>query len=80
MDFHYFSSKTKKKCLAKNPKGKRLVRGRPWLMGRCANHGGLSTGPKTKEGRERIAQAIGRARVLNRTSFEPSSVVCLRTD
>ena len=25
--------------------------------GRCANHGGLSTGPKTPEGRQRIAEA-----------------------
>jgi len=39
--------------------------------GRCKNHGGLSTGPKTPEGREAIAQAMrqrmasgGRAVVL----------------
>jgi hypothetical protein len=25
--------------------------------GRCPNHGGMSTGPRTKAGRERIAQA-----------------------
>ena len=25
--------------------------------GRCANHGGLSTGPRTKEGRARISHA-----------------------
>ena len=25
--------------------------------GRCRNHGGLSSGPKTAEGRERIAEA-----------------------
>lgn len=37
---------------------------RPWLpgpSGRCRNHGGLSTGPKTPEGRARIA-AAARAR------------------
>lgn len=28
--------------------------------GRCANHGGLSTGPKTEAGRERIRQALKR--------------------
>lgn len=27
---------------------------------RCANHGGLSAGPKTAEGRERIAEALRR--------------------
>ena len=39
--------------------------------GRCKNHGGLSTGPKTQEGRQAIAQATrqrmasgGRMRVL----------------
>lgn len=26
--------------------------------GRCKNHGGLSTGPKTKEGRQAIARAM----------------------
>jgi hypothetical protein len=39
--------------------------------GRCKNHGGMSTGPKTQEGRQAIAQATrqrmtseGRIRVL----------------
>ena len=39
--------------------------------GRCKNHGGMSTGPKTQEGRQAIAQATrqrmtseGRTRVL----------------
>ena len=56
MDFLYFSSKTKQKCLAKTRKGTPCQR-KALANGRCANHGGLSTGPKTKEGRERIAQA-----------------------
>ena len=41
------------------------------LNGRCKNHGGMSTGPKTPEGRKAIAEAArlrmasgGRMRVL----------------
>jgi len=30
---------------------------RPMANGRCPNHGGRSTGPKTADGRARIAQA-----------------------
>jgi hypothetical protein len=46
-----------KTCDAKTRTGKPCKR-RP-ISGRrrCRNHGGLSTGPKTPEGRERIAQA-----------------------
>jgi hypothetical protein len=28
-----------------------------WKSGRCKHHGGLSTGPKTAEGKQRIAEA-----------------------
>ena len=41
------SSRTKKQCRAPAMKGKRV----------CRTHGGLSTGPKTAEGRARCAQA-----------------------
>lgn len=44
---------------------------KPMRNGRCKNHGGMSTGPKTSEGRQAIAQATrkrmasgGRMRVL----------------
>ena len=35
----------------------RPVSGPPCEFGRCPNHGGLSTGPRTKAGRARIAKA-----------------------
>ena len=38
------------------------------VNGRCRMHGGLSTGPKTEEGRQRIAES-NRARRRN-TNFE----------
>jgi hypothetical protein len=41
------SSRTKKQCRAPAMKGKRV----------CRTHGGLSTGPKTPEGRARCAKA-----------------------
>ena len=42
-----YSSRTKKQCRAPALDGKRV----------CRTHGGLSTGPKTPEGRARCAQA-----------------------
>lgn len=56
MDMLYFKPKPKKKCGAKTRKGKPCQR-TALANGRCQNHGGLSTGPKTKEGRKRIAEA-----------------------
>ena len=43
-------------CGARTRKGTPCQR-RAYGNGRCRNHGGLSTGPKTPEGRERIADA-----------------------
>ena len=45
------------KCLAKTRRGTACQK--PPLLGktRCRFHGGLSTGPRTKEGKARIAQA-----------------------
>ncbi len=44
------------RCGAKTRRGTSCVR--PALEnGRCPNHGGLSTGPRTKAGRKRIAAA-----------------------
>jgi hypothetical protein len=40
-------TRTGRPCIAKPVPGKK----------RCRNHGGLSTGPRTAEGRERIGQA-----------------------
>lgn len=39
-------------CGAKTRKGTPCRRYDIWRSGRCALHGGLSTGPKTPEGRE----------------------------
>ena len=44
-------------CGAKTRKG-RSCKAKPVLhKGRCRMHGGLSTGPRTEEGRERVAEA-----------------------
>src|SRR5262245_26672563 len=44
------------KCTARTRRGTSCIR-RALANGRCLNHGGLSTGPKTNEGRDRIAAA-----------------------
>jgi hypothetical protein len=43
-------------CSAQTRAGHACKR-RPLANGRCTNHGGLSTGPKTADGRARIAEA-----------------------
>jgi hypothetical protein len=44
-------------CCAKTRSGTSCKRRGLGRGGRCANHGGLSTGPRTLEGRQRIAEA-----------------------
>ncbi len=44
------------RCGAKTRKGLACQR-QAWKNGRCPNHGGLSTGPKTKARKARIAKA-----------------------
>jgi hypothetical protein len=46
-----------KRCGAKTRKGTPCMRREIWLKGRCRNHGGLSTGPKTEEGLRRSIAA-----------------------
>jgi hypothetical protein len=46
-----------KRCGAKNRRGE-PCRCPAMRNGRCRLHGGLSTGPKTKEGLDRIKQAL----------------------
>ena len=48
-----YSRSTKRPCIAK-----------ALSNGRCRNHGGLSTGPKTLEGKKRIAEATHK-RMIN---------------
>jgi hypothetical protein len=45
-----------KRCGARTRLGRPCIR-KALSNGRCPNHGGLSTGPKTEAGRRRIAQA-----------------------
>lgn len=45
-----------RRCGARTRKGLPCIR-KARENGRCPNHGGLSTGPKTAEGRQRIAEA-----------------------
>jgi len=50
------SSRRKKECGARTRKGT-ACRAKALANGRCKFHGGLSTGPRTAEGRARIRQA-----------------------
>ena len=50
------SSRQKRECGARTRKGT-PCRAKAFANGRCKFHGGLSTGPRTAEGRERIRQA-----------------------
>lgn len=45
------------RCGAKTRAGHPCRRKGAGAGGRCPNHGGMSTGPRTPEGRERIAEA-----------------------
>lgn len=49
-------SDTKERCGARTRRGTACIR-KALANGRCANHGGLSTGPKTMAGRKSIARA-----------------------
>lgn len=45
------------KCAAKTRTGEPCERRGVGKGGRCRNHGGMSTGPKTEQGRDRISRA-----------------------
>jgi len=66
------------RCTAKSTRTK-LQCGRPALKAsktqKCQFHGGSSTGPKTEEGRSRIAQANLKHRRDTRVSIQKSSQV-----
>jgi hypothetical protein len=59
---HEAAERARKRELKSKPCGAKTRAGHPCMRrghgkgGRCANHGGLSTGPKTAEGRLRIAE------------------------
>ena len=46
-----------KRCGARTRQGRPCLRRPVKGKARCPNHGGLSTGPRTEEGRARIAEA-----------------------
>lgn len=48
-------------CSAKSKRTGKLCMNIAMKNGKCRNHGGLSTGPKTKEGKRRVAEAAKRA-------------------
>lgn len=65
MDFRRFAALC---CGAKNRKGEPCKRRDLYGNGRCVNHGGLSTGPKTQAGRLRaLANLTGPAEVRKLT-------------
>ena len=51
------ASKWDKRCGAKTRQGRPCLRRPVKAKQRCPNHGGLSTGPRTVEGRARISAA-----------------------
>lgn len=57
-------------CGAKTRTGKPCQRRGNGAGGRCPNHGGMSTGPRTQAGRQRIAEAQRRRWAQRRDSDE----------
>src|SRR6516165_10322146 len=55
----------KPRCGANTRSGKACLRRELFKSGRCRNHGGMSTGPKTAEGHRRCAEGRARARQWN---------------
>lgn len=49
-------------CMAKNRRGLPCIALGSGAGGRCRFHGGLSTGPKTPQGRQRALEALARGR------------------
>lgn len=52
------NDKKRKACGAKTRKGSPCKNTRLYPNGRCKNHGGLSTGPKTEAGKARAKQNL----------------------
>jgi hypothetical protein len=48
----------KRRCGAKTRRGTKCMRRELFKNGRCRNHAGLSTGPKTPEGKRRSLEAM----------------------
>lgn len=66
----------KQECGARTRKGLPCKRA-AYTNGRCRNHGGLSTGPKTWEGRRRCAEAVRNAWAARRVQTVDASTVPL---
>lgn len=61
----------KRECGARTRLGQPCKRS-AYTNGRCRNHGGLSTGPKTWEGRRRCAEAVKNAWTVRRAAHRCS--------
>lgn len=69
----------KPRCGAKTRRGTPCQAGAIWSTRsrrytRCKNHGGLSTGPKTAEGIERIRRAVTKHGRYSRADKAPANV------
>ena len=56
-EVHKRQAEMRSRCGAKTRKGEACKRRGTGAGGRCPNHGGMSTGPRTSAGRVRIAEA-----------------------
>ena len=63
-----------KRCLAKTRRGTACQRAAYKHNGRCALHGGRSTGPRTQRGLQRISEANLKKGGRQRTSWLPSTM------
>jgi hypothetical protein len=59
-----FEVKLKKRCGAFARSTGQPCKAKALVNGRCKNHGGLSTGPKTLEGRQAVAKATSKRMAL----------------
>jgi len=69
--------KDRPRCGAKTRKGTPCQAPGSGRGGRCRNHGGLSTGPRTPEGRARAAAAVRARWARWRAARNPPHVICL---
>jgi hypothetical protein len=71
--------KIRNRCAARTRRGTSCLR-KALRNGRCPNHGGMSTGPKTVAGRARIAAAQRERHARNRRKAQQSTRTMSRLD
>jgi len=67
----------KKMCGAKTRQGTPCKNTRIYKNGRCKNHGGLSTGPRTEEGKAKALANLKKTK--KRMSFYISTKSCIKS-